>query len=201
MLDFYYGSGFQLVRVTRTILTLCPDLCFWTTPSQQLSVSNIWVIQYIFLKIQQMIVEMPRCRSPKDLSWVLGDKQVVKLDAIWELTFTVLIFLTHSWVFALLSISLLCVAVWSSIRFKLRVLTEGRRKFGEEGRHPAEGPSWAAPVECSACEFSASVRKIGVDSSQPHIWPLHCRGHKARQVYVRTHVWRWYSLESFIVFF
>lgn len=90
---------------------------------------------------------------------------------------------SHSFLsFALLSISVLCVAVWSSILFKLCVLTEERRKCGEEGRHPAEGPSWAAPVECSACEFSAYVHKIGVDGSQPHMWPLHCRGHKARQV-------------------
>ncbi len=141
-----------------------------------------------------MIVEMHRLGSPKDLSWVLGDK------AIWELTFTVLNCLTPSWVFALLSVSLLCVAVWSSIRFKLCVLTEGRRKFGEEGRHPAEGPSWAAPVECSACEFSAYVRKFGVDGSQPHM-ALTLQRAQGKTGYVRTHVWRWYSLESFKVFF
>lgn len=158
----------------------------------KLSGSNIRVIQYISLMIQQIIVEMPRNGSERVTQGLaLGSRGQIGGKAWCSMRTGIysIIFLTALLSFALLSISVLCVAVWSSILFKLHVLTERRRKCRVEGRHPAEGPSWAAPVECSACEFYACVRKIGVDGSQLHIWPLHYRGHKERQVtWGRTYV-------------
>lgn len=51
-----------------------------------------------------------------------------------------LLFLTTLLSFALLSIYLLSLAVWSNIRFKRHVLTERRRKYGEEGSPPRWRP-------------------------------------------------------------
>lgn len=93
-----------------------------------------------------------------------------------------LLFLTTLLSFALLSISLLSLAVWSNICFKRHVLTEKEEVRGGGISTPLKAPYEHAPVECSTCEFSACVRKIGVDGSQMYMWPLHYRGHKAKQV-------------------
>lgn len=94
----------------------------------------------------------------------------------WQL----LLFLTTLLSFALLSI-LLSLAVWSSISFERHVLTES--STGRRDLHPAEGPSWAGScgMHC-VWVFRMRVCVRLVWTAANCIWPLHYRGHKARQV-------------------
>lgn len=113
-----------------------------------------------------------------------------------------LLFLTTLLSFALLSISLLSLAVWSNIHFKRHVLTERRRKCEEEGSPPCWRPLmsrllWNAvhvssPRVCVRLVWTAA-KCICVPYITEGTWQNRLRED--------TQMWRWYNLESFKLVF